>query len=91
MQIRTAHHGQDFDLVCAHAFERQIKPLVGVDVRKILGWSGWSAGLCRRFWENTSSPSNMFTSNTRLFAWLHHSDGTSCRLSTCARNIGGQL
>jgi hypothetical protein len=32
MHIRAAHDWQNFDLVGAHAFERQIKPLVGVDV-----------------------------------------------------------
>ena len=31
---RRGSHRQDFDLVCAHALKRQIKPLVGVDVRK---------------------------------------------------------
>ena len=31
---RTTHDRQNVDLVCAHAFERQVKPLVGVDVRK---------------------------------------------------------
>ncbi len=34
MDITTVHHGQDFDLVFAHELKRQIKPLVGVDVRK---------------------------------------------------------
>lgn len=34
MHISTAHYRQDFDLICAHALERQVKSLVGVDVRK---------------------------------------------------------
>ena len=34
MHVSTVHHRQDFDLVCAHALERQIKAPVGVDVRK---------------------------------------------------------
>ena len=34
VNIRTAHHRQDVDLVFAHAFEREIEPLVGVHVRK---------------------------------------------------------
>src|ERR1017187_2019653 len=34
VHIGSAHYRQDFNLVCAHAFERQIKPLIGVYVRK---------------------------------------------------------
>src|SRR5664279_5753345 len=34
VHVSTAHYRQDFDLVCAHPFERQIKPLVRVDVWK---------------------------------------------------------
>ena len=34
MHIRAVHHRQDFDLVRPHALQRQIQPLVGVDVRK---------------------------------------------------------
>jgi hypothetical protein len=34
MHVRTVYHRQYFDLVRAHALKRQIKPLVGVDVRK---------------------------------------------------------
>src|SRR6266508_3783227 len=34
VDISAAHYRQDFDLVCTHALEGQIKPLVGVDVRK---------------------------------------------------------
>ena len=34
MYVRAAHDRQDVDLVGAHAFERQIKSRVGVDVRK---------------------------------------------------------
>lgn len=34
MHIRTAHYWQDVDLVCSHALKCQIKPLIGVDVRK---------------------------------------------------------
>ena len=35
MHIRTAHHGQDVELVCSHSLERQVQSLIGVDVRKI--------------------------------------------------------
>ena len=35
VHIRTAHYWQEFDVVCTHAFEGQIKPLIRVDVRKI--------------------------------------------------------
>ena len=34
VHISTAHNRQDVDLVCAHALERQIKPLVLVDMRE---------------------------------------------------------
>ena len=34
VHIGPAHYRQDFNLACSHAFERQIKPLIGVDVRK---------------------------------------------------------
>jgi hypothetical protein len=34
MHISTAHYRQNVDLVCAHALQRQIETLVGVDVRK---------------------------------------------------------
>src|SRR5208283_2182898 len=34
MHISTAHYRQTVDLVCAHALQRQIETLVGVDVRK---------------------------------------------------------
>ena len=34
MHISPAHYRQNVDLVCAHALQCQIEPLVGVDVRK---------------------------------------------------------
>ncbi len=34
VHISAVHHRQDFDLVCPHALQRQIQPVVGVDVRK---------------------------------------------------------
>lgn len=34
VHIRTIDHRQDLDLVCPHAFERQLQALVRVDVRK---------------------------------------------------------
>jgi hypothetical protein len=34
VHIYTAHYWQHFDLVRSHALERQIKPLIGVDVGK---------------------------------------------------------
>ena len=30
--VSTAHYRQQFELICAHSLECQIKPLVGVDV-----------------------------------------------------------
>src|SRR5205823_204463 len=34
VHIRTAHYRQDFHLICSHALECQVQPLVGVDVWK---------------------------------------------------------
>ena len=34
MHVSTTHYRQNVDLICAHALQRQIETLVGVDVRK---------------------------------------------------------
>ena len=36
VNVRPIHNGEDIQLSGAHAFERQMKRLVGMDVRKIL-------------------------------------------------------
>jgi hypothetical protein len=70
VHVRPVHHGQDFDLVCTHAFERQIQPLIRVDVRKSLRIPQFTDLLIRAFRQLSLQPRKV--DNTNDTSSIHH-------------------